>query len=310
MKASIIIVNWNGADLLRIGLPSVIAAVKHAGVDHEIIVVDDGSSDESVNVVQNEFPTVKLVPLERNHGFGKACNIGVEHSLNPIVIMLNSDMVVEEDFLEPLLSVFSEPDVFAVGCTIKDWDKSSLQIGLITAQFRFGFFKVIRRSQIETMKEGPIPTFYASGGAVAYSKEKYLLLGGFDEIYYPFYWEDVDLSYRAWKRGWKVIYQPNSVVYHKNQGTIGRSFKKNYIKEIYYKNRFLFIWRNITNWWYLTQHLLCLLPHLIITAMVGKFYYVKGFFRALKNIGIVLEKRRKERQFQKNTDYRIFSIPN
>ena len=112
MKASIIILNWNGVDLLRVTLPSVIAAVKHTGVDHEIIIVDDGSHDESVDLVRTKFPTVNLVPLAENHGFGEACNIGVKHSRNPIVIMLNNDMIVAENFLEPLLSVFTEPDVF------------------------------------------------------------------------------------------------------------------------------------------------------------------------------------------------------
>ena len=310
MKASIIIVNWNGADLLRIGLPSVIAAVKHTGVDHEIIVVDDGSSDESVNVVQNEFPTVKLVPLERNHGFGKACNIGVEHSRNPIVIMLNNDMVVEEDFLEPLLLAFKDPDVFGVACQIKKWDKQTVEIGLTKAQFKFGFIKIKRNSDNLTGGNNPVPAFYASGGAVAYSKEKYLQIGGFDELYYPFYWEDIDLSYRAWKRGWKVFYQPQSVVYHKHQGTIGKTFKKNYVKEIYYKNRLIFIWRNITDRWYLWQHFFWLLPHLIVTVLVGKLYYLKGFFRAILSLREIQECRRKEKQIYQRNDLEILNIFN
>ncbi|NLW47622.1 MAG: glycosyltransferase family 2 protein [Firmicutes bacterium] len=308
MKASIIIVNWNGIDLLRITLPTVIAAIKYTGVEHEIIVVDDGSRDESVDLVRNEFPIVKLVSLDQNHGFGEACNIGVKHSRNPIVVLLNNDMIVEEKFLEPLLSVFTEPDIFAVTCQIKKWDKQTVEIGMITAQFKFGFAKVKRNNQIASQEEIPAPTFYASGGASAFSKEKYLTLDGFDELYYPFYWEDMDLSYRAWKRGWRVIYQPQSVVYHKHQGTIGKSYKKNYIKEVYYKNRLLFHWRNITNRWYLTQHLLCLLPHLVGTVLIGKLYYVKGFFRAIKNIGIILERRKREKKFIKRNDTQIFNI--
>ncbi|NLW47621.1 MAG: glycosyltransferase family 2 protein [Firmicutes bacterium] len=311
MKASIIILNWNGANLLRITLPSVIAAVKHTGVDHEIIVVDNCSQDDSVNVIRTEFPMVKLIALTgKNRGFGEACNIGVKESKHPILVLLNNDMMVEEDFLNPLLSLFHEPDLFAAVGTIKSWDKQKLEIGFITAKFKFGFIKVNRRGQTINSEEIPMPTFYASGGAVAYSKEKYLLLGGFDDIYYPFYWEDVDLSYQAWKRGWKVIYQPQSVIYHKGGATIGKSYKRNYVKEIYYKNRFLFIWRNITSWWHLTQHFLCLLPHFIGTILVGKFYYVKGFIRALRYINQVMERRRKEKQFHRRTDSQIFSIPN
>ncbi len=309
MRASIIIVNWNGVDLLRITLPSIIAAVKHTGVEHEIIVVDDNSQDDSVNLIRAEFPVIKLIALTENHGFGKACNIGVRHSQNPIILMLNNDMVVEQGFLDPLLAVFDKPDVFASVCKVIKWNRQNLDVGLTTAKFKFGLIKLNRCSPVKVEDESPMPTFYATGGAVAYSKEKYLQLGGFDEIYHPFYWEDVDLSYQAWKRGWKVIYQPQSIVYHKNGATIGRLFKRDYVKEIYYKNRFLFIWRNITSGWYLTQHILCLAPYLIGTVLTGKLYYIKGFFRALKYLDQVMERRRREKQFQQISDSEIFSIP-
>ena len=198
----------------------------------------------------------------------------------------------------------------AATCQIKKWDKQTVEIGLTKAKFKFGFIKVKHTSQIATQEEAPVPTFYASGGASAYAKEKYLTLGGFDELYYPFYWEDTDLSYRAWKQGWKVFYQPQSVVYHKHQGTIGKAFKQSYIKEIYYRNRLLFIWRNVTNPLYLTQHLLWLLPHLIGTVLIGKLYYVKGFLLAIKNVGMIWELRKREKQSHQRNDFEIFNILN
>lgn len=305
MKSSIIIVNRNGANFLRVGLPSVIAAVRYTGVEHEIIVVDDGSQDESVRVIRKEFPEVKLVALNQNQGFGKACNIGVEHSQNPIVIMLNNDMVVEEDFLNPLLTPFINEDIFAVACQVKKWDKQTIEIGLTRAKFKFGFIKINRNVNLVNM-DIPQSTFFASGGAAAYSKEKYLILDGFDELYHPFYWEDVDLSYRAWKRGWQVFYQPHSVVYHKHQGTIGKSFKKSYVKEIYYRNRFLFIWRNITDWHYLKQHFFWLLPYLLINMLIGKFYYLRGLCCALQKISQIKEKKKIDKDLQRISDINIF----
>ena len=89
------------------------------------------------------------------------------------------------------------------------------------------------------------PTFYAGGGSSGYDRAKFLELGGFDELFAPFYVEDVDLSYLAWKRGWKILYQPRSVVYHEHRGTIGKKFSSSYIERTVHKNNLLFTWKDI-----------------------------------------------------------------
>jgi len=301
--ASIIIVNWNGACLLRQGLPSIIDAVAYTREQHEIIVVDDGSQDDSVIVIQHEFPDVKLVVLKENHGFGKACNIGVEHSSNEIVIMLNSDMIVEKNFIEGLLPVFADDAVFVVACKIKKMDKEAIEIGRTHGKFIFGFITVDR--DCDKSVNQAVSTLYASGGAAAYRKKQYMELGGFDELYYPFYWEDLDLSYRAWKRGWKVLYQPRSVVYHKHQGTIGKSFKKSYVKTMYYKNKFIFTWRNITDSNLLIWHIMLLLPCLMLNLMVGRVFHTKGFYLALKKLPNVFFRRKQDELVRMRTDSEV-----
>ena len=111
--ASVVIPNWNGKDLLARYLPSVVAALA-ANPANEIVVVDNGSSDGSAEFVRTAFPRVKLVALEKNLGFGGGSNAGFHAAANDIVVLLNSDMRVEEDFLAPLLEGFADPQVFAV----------------------------------------------------------------------------------------------------------------------------------------------------------------------------------------------------
>ena len=92
------------------------------------------------------------------------------------------------------------------------------------------------------------PCFYGGGGSCAFDRRKFLELGGFDHLLAPFYLEDTDLGYMAWKRGWKVLYQPRSVVYHEHRGTIGKRFTEAQIQAVLKKNFILFCWKNIHEW--------------------------------------------------------------
>src|ERR1017187_895630 len=115
--ASLVIPNWNGKDLLERFLPSWLAAIEnHPG--SEIIVVDNGSTDGSANWLHENYPEVRVLPLTENLGFGGGSNAGFRAAKNDIVVLLNSDMRVEPDFLAPLLAGFTDDQVFAVSCQI------------------------------------------------------------------------------------------------------------------------------------------------------------------------------------------------
>ncbi len=105
-RASIIVLNWEGRHLLEEFLPSVVEAVKHDGRDHEIMVVDNGSRDGSVDFLRSHFPSVRVIPLDRNRRFTGGNNAGVAAAKNDIVVFLNNDMQVDPDFLKPLLDGF------------------------------------------------------------------------------------------------------------------------------------------------------------------------------------------------------------
>ncbi|MDQ2899430.1 MAG: glycosyltransferase [Acidobacteriota bacterium] len=245
--ASIVIPNWNGRDLLAKYLPSIIAAARH-NPENEIVVVENGSTDGSAGFLAAEFPSVRVLALPKNLGFGGGSNAGFRAAKNDIVVLLNSDMRVAPDFLDPLLAGFTDPLVFAVSCQIFlcDPTKRREETGLTQGWWQDGGLKVSHRE--DDAVDNLYPCFYGGGGSCAFDRRKFLELGGFDDLFAPFYLEDTDLGYMAWKRGWKVLYQPKSVVYHEHRGTIGRNFSDAHIQTVLKKNFILFCWKNIHDW--------------------------------------------------------------
>ena len=222
--------------------------------DNEVIVVDNGSEDGSAEFVRERFPSVRVLALPENLGFGGGSNAGFAAAKNDIVVLLNSDMRVERDFLRPLLDGFRDAETFAVACQIffSDPSKKREETGLTEGWWQQGGLRVGHR--VEDGITGLFPTFYPGGGSSAYDRRKFWELGGFDGLYHPFYLEDTDLGYLAWKRGWKVLYAPDSVVYHEHRGTIGKKFSQAYIDGVLRKNFVLFVWKNIHSWRMLAEH--------------------------------------------------------
>src|SRR5271157_5215870 len=252
-SASVVIPNWNGKDLLEQYLPSVVEALA-GNPENEIVVVDNGSTDGSAEFVRAAFPRVTLFALPRNLGFGGGSNAGIRAARNDIVVLLNSDMRVDPGFLAPLLEGFRDPQVFSVACQIFFADPNKLreETGLTQGWWQDGGLRV--RHRIDPAIDDLFPCFYGGGGSCAYDRGKFLELGGFDPLLHPFYLEDTDLGYLAWKRGWKVLYQPRSTVYHQHRGTIGKVFGEERIQAVLKKNYVLFCWKNIHEWPRLTAH--------------------------------------------------------
>ena len=251
---TIVIPNWNGRELLEKYLPSVVAAVdRHPG--SEVLVVENASSDGSAEFIRTHFPKVRLLELDRNLGFGGGSNAGFRAARHDIVVLLNSDMRVDSGFLQPLLDPFSDDKVFAVSCQIffSDPAKPRQETGLTEGWWLQGGLRVTHRHEPDLHQA--FPCFYPGGGSSAFDRHKFLELGGFDELYDPFYVEDTDLGYQAWKRGWKVLYQPASIVYHEHRGTIGKKFTEPFIRSVLHRNFILFVWKNIHDWRWMVSHL-------------------------------------------------------
>lgn len=262
--ASIVIPNWNGCDLLQKYLPSVIAACDLALGD-EIIVVDNASEDGSAALVAGSFPQVRLLPLSTNRGFGGGSNAGIDAARNDYVVLLNSDMRVEPGFLAPLLAPFEDPTVFAVAAQIlfSDPAKRREESGLTYARWHAGEIALGHNLQCDGARV--LPCFYPGGGSSAFHRPKLQAINSFDHLFRPFYLEDTDLGWEAWKRGWKVLYQPASIVYHEHRGTIGKRFSVDYVNRIIQKNRILFHWKHLEHPGRLAAHALRLAMDCVVS---------------------------------------------
>jgi GT2 family glycosyltransferase/glycosyltransferase involved in cell wall biosynthesis len=309
--ASVVIPNWNGRDLLAKYLPSVMEAMA-ANPENEIIVVDNGSEDGSVQFLRDQFPAVRVLALDRNLGFGGGSNEGFRAARNDIVVLLNSDMHVQPDFLQPLLEAFTDENVFAVSCQIFFGDPAKLreETGLTQGWWENGGLRVRHRTDAAVTQ--PFPCFYGGGGSCAFDRRKFLELGGFDELLRPFYLEDTDLSYEAWKRGWKVLYQPRSVVYHEHRGTIGKRFSKQQIDAVLKKNFILFCWKNIHEWRRLWSHFLFTFAGATLSAFFGdspERASLAGLWRASLQLPEALRSRTRARGLAAITDTEAFRRP-
>lgn len=313
---SVVIPTWNGRELLDMSLPPLLEALRrHGHPDDEILVVDNGSDDGTVEDLRaraDELPGVRVVPLETNEGFGGATNRGAAEAKNPAVLFLNNDMVVEPDFVQPLLDVFAEePGVFGVSCQIDflDPDRPRWETGKVHAELRNGNVRLFHLDRFDEDKTYPI--FFAGGGASVYDRERFLALGGFDEaVYSPVYIEDVDLGFRAWKRGWPSLLAPKSKVHHKHRGTTRRIWSESVIHSFFLKNLAALLWKNVRSWKLLRRHLfgLVILPEKARREMGGRaaLATVKGL---LRQIPVVMAARRRERTFPRRlSDEEILNV--
>ncbi|SPE43525.1 Glycosyl transferase, family 2 [Candidatus Sulfopaludibacter sp. SbA3] len=310
-SASVVIPNWNGKDLLEKYLPSVVGALA-GNPDNEIVVVENGSEDGSADFVRACFPQVKLVALPKNLGFGGGSNAGFAAAKNEIVVLLNSDMRVAPDFLAPLLEGFEDPGVFAVSCQIFFSDPTRLreETGLTQGWWQDGGLRV--RHRIDPEVRDLFPCFYGGGGSCAFHREKFLELGGFDELLAPFYLEDTDLGYMAWKRGWKVLYQPRSIVYHEHRGTIGKRFREDQIQAVLRKNYLLFCWKNIHEWRKLLVHFLFAWAGAFLAVIFGDIPLrpnLAALWRAFTQLPQACRSRRRARSLALVSDTEAFRRP-
>ncbi len=298
MKTSIIIPNWNGLKLLKKNLPAVLEAKKISRNNIlEIIIVDDYSTDDSVSFIQKTFKNkVRLIKHKKNMGFAAAVNTGARHAKGQLLCLLNTDVVPSKNFLLHVTPHFHDPKLFAVVLH----EKGS---GPATGTFKNGFLS--HRGAPESSVS--VPSLWASGGSSVFQRKLWWDLKGLDEkLFKPFYWEDVDLSYRAWKRGYKIIWEPLALVEHKHEGTINtNSFQKKYMDRVKERNELLFLWKNITSEALWRKHIVG-----VANRIISHPGYLKIVLLALKKRSLVAKKRYTEKKETNVSDEAIFTIFN
>ena len=313
---SIVIPSWNGRFLLEEMFPSLLTAAgefsRKTGGSWEVIVVDDGSIDDTVAWIEGiPEKRVKLITLRRNKGFAVACNLGFLACHHDIVILLNNDVLVHKDFLLPVAGHFEDDSVFGVTFKALGRDQKSLCNGGKIGEFRMGFWRAFRNYDVSEgfsrthSNELPLYSFSVCGGFCAFARKKLLEIGGFEELMSPFYWEDVELSYRAWKRGWVILYEPRSLVFHDASTTIRGTFNRFRVNRINVRNRLIFIWKNLHDFGMVSLHLLSMLLLVMQALFTVKLSFFLGFSDAILRLPQILPKRRAEKKATKVKDRAI-----
>jgi GT2 family glycosyltransferase len=308
MKISVVIPNYNGENLLKKNLPKAIEALTESDkYEIELILTDDASIDSSMEVareilskVKKDKFTYKILKNEKNLGFSSNVNSGVSKATGELLLLLNTDISPEKGFLEPLIKHFENKEMFAVGCMDKSIEGGKVVLrGRGIGSWRKGFL-IHSRGEIDKAS-----TLWVSGGSGIFRKEIWDALGGLDSIYNPFYWEDIDLSYRALKLGYNILFEPKSVVIHQHEkGAIKSSYSPLKVKTIAYRNQLMFIWKNSDPNTLLTHFLW--LPYYCIKLLLRlDLSFFAGFFKAVLLLPSILRARSNNKKIFTKTDKEV-----
>lgn len=233
-RLSIVILNWNGRHHLERYLPSV---VEHSSGDAEVVVADNGSTDDSLLWLEHHYPCVKVIKLDRNYGFAGGYNRALKMIDTEYCLLLNSDVEVTAGWWQPLVEVLDKSsDVAAVAPKLlADRERDKFEYAGAAGGFiDYLGYPFCRGRILSTVErdEGQYDTvrdiFWGSGAALCCRREVFLDMGGFDESFFA-HMEEIDLQWRMQLAGWRIMVEPKSVVYHLGGGTLPASSRKIYL---------------------------------------------------------------------------------
>lgn len=295
---SVVIPHYKGKEKLYANLKHNLPFLK----DCEIIVINDYPDVPLTVEMAKLFPQVTVIENGRNLGFAGAVSAGISTVKNQFIFLLNNDVLLNDDsFQKALLHFKRDKTLFAVSFRQTETDGSF--VGRNKIYWKNGFFQ---HSKADATKNGI--NGWAEGGSMLFDKKKYDKINGFDILYSPFYWEDIDLSYRAWKAGYTVLFDSSVTVQHHHESTIATHFHASQIKTIAYRNQFITIWKNISDNKMIFDHLTYLIKNLITYSFKGEREFLSGFWMAAQLSKEIMEKRSIQKTMWKKTDRQIFEL--
>ncbi len=228
MKLSVVIVSYNVRELLTACIDSVVKAAE--GIDTEVFVVDNDSSDDTVEVIARDYPSVHLINNKENLGFSKANNIAIRQSAGEYVLLLNPDTVVAEGTLRGAVEFMDQhPEAGGAGVRMHNADgtlapesRRAVPTPMVAARKMLGFTKRYYMSYLPWDKPGKIEVI--SGAFMMLRRKAIDQVGMLDEDFFM-YGEDIDLSYRLLKGGWQNWYLPLDIIHYKGQSTVKSAFR-------------------------------------------------------------------------------------
>ncbi|WP_294473802.1 glycosyltransferase family 2 protein [uncultured Bacteroides sp.] len=249
MKVSVVILNWNGCEMLRTFLPSVVQYSE--GEEIEVCVADNGSTDASVEMLRTEFPSVRIILLNQNHGFADGYNLALQEVDAEYVVLLNSDVEVTERWLEPMIDYLdAHPEVAACQPKIrsqrrKEYFEYAGAAGGFIDKYGYPYCRgrimgVVEKD--ENQYDTVIPLFWATGAALFIRRSDYLTAGGLDGRFFA-HMEEIDLCWRLRSRGRQIVCIPQSAVYHVGGATLK---KENPHKTfLNFRNNLVMLYKNL-----------------------------------------------------------------
>ena len=275
MRTAVVILNWNGRKHLEKFLPSV---VRHTPTQADIIVADNGSTDDSVEFLTSHFPDVKIIRLEKNYGFAEGYNRALKDIDSDYFVLLNSDVEVTDGWLEPLIATLSNDAlVGAVAPKILSYAEPTKfeYAGAAGGYIDVLGYPFCRGRILSTLEEdrGQYNTkrniFWASGAAFCCRADLFKRLGGFDADFFA-HMEEIDLCWRMQLAGYKIQMEPRSVVYHLGGGTLpNNSPRKLYLN---YRNNLMMLFKCAPTW----QRCLVAVARPMADMLSALVYLIKG----------------------------------
>lgn len=246
---AVVILNWNGCEMLRRFLPSVVSYSEEDG--GVVYVADNGSTDDSVEMLCREFPTVHLILLEENFGFAEGYNRALKEVHEEYVVLLNSDVEVTTHWLLPLCSYLdAHPEVAACQPKLRSqrvperFEYAGAAGGFIDHYgYPFCRGRLMQSVEVDSGQyDTTVPVFWASGAALFIRRADYEAVGGLDGRFFA-HMEEIDLCWRLRARGRGIVCVPQSVVYHVGGATLKRENpNKTYLN---FRNNLLMLYKNV-----------------------------------------------------------------
>ena len=307
-KIAVVILNWNGAKLLEQFLPSVVAYSNEATV----YVADNASTDNSIEIIKNQFPTIKIIQNDGNYGFAKGYNVALKNVEEDYYALVNSDIEVTANWLSPIISILdSEQTIGIIQPKILDYkNKEYFEYAGAAGGFidKYGYpfcrgriFDTIEKDEHQYDDDKEI--FWASGACFFIRKEIYQKLGGFDDDFFA-HQEEIDLCWRAFNLGYTAKYTSKSIVYHVGGATLNKAnSRKTYLN---FRNSLLMLLKNLPS----NKLLSVLLIRMMLDGIAGLQFLFKGkfkhFFAILKahfSFYSMISKTYKKRNISQKTNY-------
>lgn len=313
MDISIVIPTWKGRGLLEAYLPSVVCAAetyaRESGCHTEIVVIEDAGGDDTPGWLREHYAgRITILEHSANRGFAAACQTGFEAARFPIVLLLNNDVRLKADCIAPMAAHFSDPGVFAVTGKLLNQDENVFCNGGKIARFRRGMWSTYQNYDLLPGNDPAqvLLSFSAIGAFSAYDRGKFLELGGFDPLTAMV--EDVELSYRGWKRGWSIHYEPRSVAYHDASRTMDRRYKRRALDKISRRSRILMHWMLLHDPWLFLQHQLSIGFRLLTSWLILDWRFYWAVWTGLANLSTILRKRRATHRTMARTDRELLEL--